>query len=73
MTGMDSWDIVLLVAAAYIAVMALVRMMRHRYNTLIGRLQKDFQQEQDRKQREELAAHEEEKKRNRTAKKSEAA
>jgi len=56
MTIMDNWDIVLLVVVGYVAVTSLVRLMRHRRDALVGRLQEDFLQEQQRKSEEEKAA-----------------
>lgn len=49
MANMDSWTIVLLVIAGYVAVMALVRLMMRRRNQLFDRFQKEVEAENERK------------------------
>ena len=66
MFGLDVWDFVLLVAAAYVAVSALVRLMQQRRESVIDDLTREVEQEKQRlkqsrkrerrrKMREELA------------------
>jgi hypothetical protein len=38
MDGLDRWDVLVLIAAGYLAVMALVRMMAARRSELVGRI-----------------------------------
>jgi len=45
---MEGWDIVLLVAAAYVAVTALVRMMLRRRDQVLEDLQRQVRDEQER-------------------------
>ncbi len=54
MGNMDGWQIGLLVVAGYIAVTALVRMMRHRRDRLIEEFRDEFAAEQKRKRQAEL-------------------
>jgi hypothetical protein len=51
---MDGWDIALLVAAGYVAVSALVRLMRHRRDQMLGELRRQVgrQQREDAPQQE---------------------
>ena len=46
---MDRWDIFIIVAAGYIAVMALVRMMAGRRNQLVDHVRQQIQQQQQAK------------------------
>ena len=43
MYGMDRWDVVLMVIAAYLALVVLVRMMAGRRNKLIGELREQME------------------------------
>ncbi len=45
---MDGWDLVLLVAAAYLAVTALVRLMLRRRSQVLDDLQRQVREQQDR-------------------------
>ncbi len=45
---MDGWDLVILVAAAYLAVTALVRLMLRRRGQVIEDLQRQVREQQDR-------------------------
>ena len=49
----NTWDVVVLVAAGYIAVMALVRLMRSHRAKLVDQLQQKWLAEQRRKQEEQ--------------------
>lgn len=49
MANMDSWTMVLLVVAGYVAVMALVRLMIRRRNQLFDRFQAEVEVEKERK------------------------
>lgn len=53
MWGMDAWDIALLVAAGYVAVVTLVRLMRARRDTVIDELVAEAEEEQERKKQKE--------------------
>ena len=53
---MSTGDIILLVVAGYIAVITLVRLMRHRRDEAYRELEAEIRRQQLRKQREEQAA-----------------
>ena len=55
MGNLDAWQIALLVAAGYVAVTALVRMMRLRRDTLAGQFRAQYAAGRKRKQRSEAA------------------
>jgi hypothetical protein len=42
MLGLTAWDYVLLAMASYVAIIALVRLMRWRRDELLGKLRSDF-------------------------------
>lgn len=44
-TAMDPWDIVIIAAAGYVAVVSLVRMMASRRNELINHVRQQLEQE----------------------------
>ncbi|MBN2580535.1 MAG: hypothetical protein JXB10_16235 [Pirellulales bacterium] len=44
---MDNWDITLLVIAGYFAVMGLMRLMARRRDQVLGRLQRQVEDEQN--------------------------
>ena len=48
MLGLDTWDIVLLVIASYVAIVTLVRLMRQRRDELLAKLRSDFNTEKAR-------------------------
>ena len=50
---MDGWSLVLLAAAAFLAVTGLVRLMKNRYDALVARLRRQWQEEQNRRAAEE--------------------
>jgi hypothetical protein len=50
---MDGWSWVLLAAAAYLAVTALARLMKNRYDGLVAHFRRRWQEEQDRRSAEE--------------------
>jgi hypothetical protein len=52
---MDGWDIALLVVAAYLAVMGLVRLMRAQRDYWVAELRRQAEAEQQRKRQAELA------------------
>jgi len=56
MANMEVWDVVLLVAAGYVALTTLVRLMLRRRDERVGRFRKEVEREQrrrsDRRQRE---------------------
>lgn len=45
---MDTWDVVLIVVAAYLAVMALVRLMNKRREQMLTYLREEMEQAKDR-------------------------
>ena len=45
---MDSWDLVLLVVAGYVATVALVRLMTQRRDQMLQRLRKQMEKERQR-------------------------
>lgn len=47
---MDTWDVVLIVVAAYLAVMALVRLMNKRREQMLTFLREEMEQAKDRKE-----------------------
>ena len=49
MGSMDRWDIALLAVVAYVAVMALVRLMAKRRDQMFGELKEQVKAEQSRK------------------------
>lgn len=49
MANMDSWTIVLLVIAGYVALMALVRLMIRRRDQLLNRFREEVEAEKERK------------------------
>ena len=49
MDNLSGWDIAILVIAAYVAIVTLVRLMRHRRDTEVARLQAQVALEQRRK------------------------
>jgi hypothetical protein len=51
MLGMDGWDVLIIAAAGYIAVMTLVRMMNRRRDSLIDDLSRQATAEQERKKK----------------------
>ena len=53
MAFMNGWDIGLLIVAGYLAVTVLVRMMRHRRDTLVGELHKQAERESRRRKQKE--------------------
>jgi hypothetical protein len=53
MADMDGWSLILLATAAYLATTMLVRLMRSRYDVLISRVRREWQEEQDRRAAEE--------------------
>lgn len=63
MPDMDGWSLLLLAWAAYLAVVSLVRLMKSRYETVIGRLRAEWLDEQERKAQEEQRRRQEERKR----------
>jgi hypothetical protein len=63
MADMDGWSLTLLAAAAYVAIAVLVRLMRSRYDALISRLRRDWQEEQDRRAEEDRRQRREARKR----------
>ena len=56
MVSMDRWDWVLLAAAAFVAVVVLVRLMLNHRNRLLMQLRAEIAQEQARKRRAEQEA-----------------
>ncbi len=48
MGNLSGWDVVILVMAAYVAIVTLVRLMRHRRDEVLVRLQLQVAQEQRR-------------------------
>lgn len=63
MTDMDRWSLALWGIAALLAVMILARLMKARYDALITRLRREWQEELDRKAVEERRRRQEERKR----------
>jgi len=53
---MDGWDVALLVAAGYLAVTALVRLMIRRRNQLVEHFRRDVKREKRRRQAERQQA-----------------
>ena len=54
MGNMDGWDVALLVAAGYVAVTALVRLMIRRRNQAVAEFRKQLAQERQRRKVERL-------------------
>ncbi len=54
MGNMDGWDVALLVAAGYVAVTALVRLMIRRRNQAVAEFHKQLAQEKQRRKVERL-------------------
>lgn len=54
MLTLDIWDITVLVVAAYIAIVTLVRLVRRRRDDLVAHFQRLVEAEQDRKRAAEL-------------------
>ena len=50
---MDGWDVALLVAAGYVALVTLVRLMIRRRNQMLDELRSELEKEKRRKQAEE--------------------
>ncbi len=50
MGNMDSWDLTLMVVAAYLAIVALVRLMHRRRNQVIEKLRQEAETEKRRKE-----------------------
>jgi hypothetical protein len=55
MVGMDAWDAVILAVAAYVAVMALVRLMSVQRRKVTEQLEAEVEAEQRRRRAEEKA------------------
>lgn len=53
MAEWSTWDIVVLVAAGYIAIMTLVRLMRNHRDRTVSELQRQWELEQQRKHEEQ--------------------
>ena len=53
MANMDAWDMVLLVAGAYLAVTVLVRLMRNHRDKVVAQVQQEWLAEQARKKEKE--------------------
>jgi len=49
MGNMEVWDVALLVAAGYVALSALVRLMLRRRDELVGRFREDVRRERNRR------------------------
>ncbi len=64
---MDGWDIALLAAAGYVAVVAMVRLMRNRRDELISELRQQAETERQRQQIEQERAEEESRHKKRAA------
>ena len=62
MSHMDGWSLALLAIAAFLATSSLAKLMRGRYQALIGRLRREWRREQDRKAAEERRQRREERK-----------
>lgn len=67
MANMDVWDWVLLAAGGYVAVTALVRLMRRRRDQVLGELEAHAHAEQERKRHAELEEKRRERKQKRAA------
>ncbi|MBN2477464.1 MAG: hypothetical protein JXB62_22855 [Pirellulales bacterium] len=52
MGNMDGWDVALLMVAAYVATMTLVRLMVRRRNQLLAKFREEVKIEKKRRQRE---------------------
>jgi hypothetical protein len=52
MAAMDMWDVVILVVAAYIAVLTLVRLMRRRRDAVVAQLQTEVASQLEQKRAE---------------------
>lgn len=53
MGSMDAWDVALLAVAAYVAVLALVRLMIRRRDELLEQFRREVKKEKKRKEAEE--------------------
>lgn len=53
MSNMDRWDILLLIGAGFVAVVALIQLMLGRRDEILRTLKADFEAEQQRKRDEE--------------------
>jgi hypothetical protein len=63
MADMDGWSLTLWATAAYVATTVLVRLMKSRYDGLLSRLRRDWQEEQDHRADEERRQRREARKR----------
>jgi len=52
----NTWDIVILAVAGYVAVTALVRLMKERHRHLLDELREQFREEQSKRKVHEMAA-----------------
>jgi len=55
---MDRWDIMMMAAAAYVAIAALVRLMAHRRNELVAKIREEVARQRAAAEAERLAAEE---------------
>ena len=53
MADWSTWDVIVLLAAGYVASMALVRLMRNHRDKIVSELQQQWELEQQRKEEEE--------------------
>jgi hypothetical protein len=67
MPNMDVWDWVILVVGAYLAITALVRLMRRRRDEVLAQLDAEAKAERERQRLAELAAKREARKKRRAA------
>ena len=67
MDPFNRWDVFLLMAATYVAVISLVRLMRHRRDELVTQVREQIRVEQERRAAAEQRAAKKQKEQNRDA------